>query len=144
MYSTLSSELLKDEFQDLNLRAIVGVGMGYKVWKNEVKKLEFEGGIAYFSEDRRAGMDEQFATARLGSNFEWHLFENLTFTDYLLYYPNLEAVKEYRLRNEASLITVLTEGWALKLTHIFSQNSNPSPGVEDKDQQFIFSLQYSF
>lgn len=144
LYSTLSSEILKDEFQDLNLRAIVGVGAGYRFWNNDVRTLEFEAGLSYFSEDRRAGQDEQFATARMGSNFEWHLLDNLTFKDYLLYYPNLEAFKEYRLRNEASLITALTEGWALKLTHIFSQNSNPSPGVEDKDQQFIFSLQYSF
>jgi len=144
LYSTLSSEILKDEFQDLNLRAIIGVGMGYRVWNNDTKLLEFEGGLTYFSEDRRTGQDDQFATARLGSNFEWNLLENLTFKDYMLYYPNLEAFKEYRLRNEASLITALTEGWALKLTHIFSQNSNQSPGIEDKDQQFIFSLQYSF
>ena len=143
-FGGVSLELLKDEFKDLNLRAIVGVGPGYRIWNDDVKTLEVEVGVTFFSEDLELGPDDQFVSGRVGVSYSYKLLDNLLFKDYLLYYPNLEFPKEYRLRNEASLISQLGQGWSLKLTHIFDQNSTPSPGVEDKDQQFIFALQYSF
>jgi putative salt-induced outer membrane protein YdiY len=143
-FSALSLELLKDEFKDLNLRAIVGLGLGYRIWNDDIKTLELEAGATFFSEDLDAGEDDQFMAGRVGMTFSYKLLENLLFNDYLLYYPSFEEPKEYRLRNEASLVSQLGQGWSLKLTHIFDQNSDPAPGVEDKDQQFIFALQYSF
>jgi putative salt-induced outer membrane protein YdiY len=143
-FSALSLELLKDEFKDLNLRAIIGVGLGYRIWNDDVKTLELEAGISYLSEDLDIGMDDQFMAGRIGLTYSYKILENLLFKDYMLYYPSLEEPKEYRLRNEASLVSQLGQGWSLKLTHIFDQNSDPSPGVEDKDQQFIFAIQYSF
>jgi putative salt-induced outer membrane protein YdiY len=143
-FTGLSLELLKDEFKDLNLRAIIGLGLGYRIWNDDVKTLEVEAGATFFSEDLDLGPDDQFISGRVGITYSYKLLENLLFKDYMLYYPNLEFPKEYRLRNEASLISQLGKGWSLKLTHIFDQNSDPSPGVEDKDQQFIFALQYSF
>jgi len=143
-FTGLSLELLKDEFKDLNLRAIIGLGLGYRIWNDDVKTLEVEAGVTYFSEDLDVGMDDQFAAGRVGITYSYQVLENLVFKNYLLYYPSFEDPKEYRLRNEASLISQLGKGWSFKLTHIFDQNSEPAPGVEDKDQQFIFALQYSF
>jgi putative salt-induced outer membrane protein YdiY len=143
-FSALSLEMLKDEFKDLNLRAIIGLGLGYRIWNDDVKTLEVEAGITYFSEDLDLGPDDQFMSGRVGITYSYKILENLLFQDYMLYYPNFEKPKKYRLRNEASLISQLGQGWSLKLTHIFDQNSDPSPGVEDKDQQFIFALQYTF
>lgn len=143
-FSALSLEMLKDEFKDLNLRAIIGLGLGYRIWNDDVKTLEMEAGFTYFSEDLDVGQDNQFMSGRVGITYSYKILENLLFKDYMLYYPSFEEPKEYRLRNEASLISQLGQGWSLKLTHIFDQNSDPVPGVEDKDQQFIFALQYSF
>ncbi len=143
-FTGLSLELLKDEFKDLNLRAIIGWGLGYRIWNDSVKTLEVEAGITYFSEDLDMGMDDQFMSGRIGLTYSYQLLENLLFKNYLLYYPSFEEPKEYRLRNEASLISQLGKGWSFKLTHIFDQNSDPAPTVEDKDQQFIFALQYTF
>ena len=143
-FTALSLELLKDEFKDLNLRAITGLGLGYRIWNDAVKTLELEAGLTFFSEDLDLGPDDQFISGRIGVTYSYKLLDNLLFKDYMLYYPNLEFPKKYRLRNEAALISQLGQGWSLKLTHIFDQNSDPSPGIEDKDQQFIFALQYSF
>ncbi len=143
-FSAFSLEVLKDEFKDLNLRSIVGLGLGYRIWNDDVKTLELEAGATYFSEDLDVGQDDQFISGRIGLTFSYKIIENLFFKDYLLYYPSFEDPKEYRLRNEASLVSKLGRGWALKLTHIFDQNSTPSPGIDDKDQQFIFSFQYAF
>lgn len=143
-FSALSLEMLKDEFKDVNLRAIMGLGLGYRFWNLDWTTLEMEAGVTYFSEDLDAGEDDQFASGRGAMTLTVQILENLLFKDYLLYYPNLDEPEQYRLRNEGSLISTLGKGWSLKLTHIFDQNSNPSPGIEDKDQQFIFSVQYAF
>lgn len=143
-YSLVSTELLKDEFRNLNLRAIMGAGLGYQIWKNDVKNLDFEAGLAYFSEDVRVGEDERFLSARLSSNFMYIFFENVRFENYFLAYPKVERVSEYRLRNQASVSTKLMGNWSLKLTHIFDYNSNPTVNVKKADQIFIFSLQYNF
>jgi len=143
-FGGVSVELLKDEFKDLNLRAIVGMGPGYRIWNDDVKTLEVEVGVTFFSEDLNLGQDDQFISGRVGVNYSYKILENLLFKDFMLYYPSFEDPKEYRLRNEASLISQLGQGWSLKITHIFDQNSTPAPGIEDKDQQFIFALQYTF
>jgi len=143
-FSALSLEMLKDEFKDLNLRAIIGLGLGYRFWNDDIKTLEVEAGITYFSEDLDVGQDDQFMSGRVGITYSYQILENLQFKDYMLYYPSFDDPKQYRLRNEASIITQLGNGFSLKLTHIFDQNSNPAPGIEDKDQQFIFAVQYSF
>lgn len=143
-YSALSLEMLKDEFKDLNLRSIVGLGLGYRFLNTDRITLELEAGVTFFSEDLELGQDDQFISGRGAMTLTVKILENLLFKNYLLYYPSFDDPKEYRLRNEAGLISQMGKGWSVKLTHIFDQNSNPSPGVEDKDQQFIFAIQYAF
>jgi len=144
LFSGLSLELLKDEFKNLNLRAIIGLGLGYRFWNVDWSSLELEAGVTYFSEDLDTGEDDQFMSGRGAMTLSIRILENLLLKDYLLYYPTLEEFQEYRLRNEGSLISQLGGGWSFKITHIFDQNSNPAPGIQDKDQQFIFSIQYTF
>ncbi len=144
IYSVLSVELLRDDFQDLNLRAIVGAGLGYQIWKQAANLAEIELGITYFSEDRKVGMDDRFISGRVAVNLAYQIFTQLLFTNYFLYYPNFESPKEYRLRNEASLISQFAENWSFKFTHIFQQNSQPAPGIKDKDHTWIFAVQYGF
>ncbi|WP_282011919.1 DUF481 domain-containing protein [Nitrospina watsonii] len=145
IYSLISTELLKDEFKNLNLRAIIGAGIGYNLWRNtEKRNLEFEAGLTYFSEDLRVGEDERFLSARIASNFMYKFYENVKFENFFLAYPNVESPSEYRLRNQASVSTTLMGNWSLKLTHIFDYNSNPAEDVKKADQTFIFSLQYNF
>ena len=136
--------MLKDKFKDVNLRAIIGLGLGYRIWNDEKKSLEVEAGVTYFSEDLNVGMDDQFASGRIGVTYFYQILENLAFNNYTLYYPSFKKPKEYRLRNEASLTSQLGSGWSVKLSHIFDQNSDHSPTVESKDHQFIFGIQYSF
>jgi putative salt-induced outer membrane protein YdiY len=143
-FTGLSLEMLKDKFKDVNLRAIIGLGLGYRIWNDAKKTLEVEAGVTYFSEDLNVGMDDQFAAGRVGITYSYQILENLAFKDYMLYYPSFKKPKEYRLRNEASLTSQLGKGWAVKLSHIFDQNSDATPGVDGKDHQFIFAIEYSF
>ena len=143
-YGYLGVELLNDKFQDLNLRATAGPGVGYQVWDDSVKSLQFEAGVSYVWEDHIDTKDKNWAAARLGADFRYQIFKFLSFTDRLLVYPNLEHGGEYTLRNEAALISPLGSGWALRLANIWERNSDPAPGIKIDDFTWILGLQYSF
>ena len=143
-YGYLASEFLKDRFKDLNLRTIVGPGVGYQVWDDPGKFLSLEGGVAYESDDYITAKDQSTVTARLAADFRYKLFEFVIFGDRLEVFPNLNYGGEYKLRNEASIQSPLGAGWALKLSNIIEQNSDPSPGFKKTDTTWILGLQYSF
>ena len=143
-YGYLGVELLNDKFKDLNLRAVVGPGVGYQLWDDPVKALGLEAGIAYFSEDLRQGEDKRWLTARLAGNLMYRFSSLLVFTDQLVLYPSLESFSDFKLRNEAALATALGSGWSLKLANILDYDNHPPAGVKKTDSNFIVGLQYAF
>jgi putative salt-induced outer membrane protein YdiY len=143
-YGLLSLEMLKDKFKDLNLRTVVGPGVGYQLWEDDIKALALEAGIAYFSEDRVDGEDDQWITARMGANAGWQITPWLKFTDRLLLYPQFESLGDYTLRNEAAMLTSLGGSWSLRLANVLERDSDPAEDVKKNDSKTSLSLQYSF
>lgn len=143
-YGYLGLELLNDKFQDIQMRTIVGPGLGYQVWEDPVKALAVEVGASYFSDNMRHGDDNDYITARFGLNFRYALLKFIIFTDSLAYYPSLEKFATYTLRNEAALTTPLVARWVLKLANILQYNSDPANGIGKTDNQWILGLQYLF
>jgi putative salt-induced outer membrane protein YdiY len=143
-YGYLSVEMLHDKFKNLNLRTVVGPGVGYQVWDDKVKSLSFEAGLSYFSEDRMEGDDKDWLTARLSSSFQYYFTEHMYFRDHVIIYPSLEQGGEFQLRNEASLIAKLNSYWSLNLKNIYEHDSDPAKDVQGDDWQWILGIQYDF
>ncbi|MCA9484669.1 MAG: DUF481 domain-containing protein [Nitrospina sp.] len=143
-YWLLSAELLNDKFKDLNLRAIIGPGVGYTVWNDAVKSLKLEGGISYFSEDLRTGVDERWFTARAASNFSYNLMDWLQFTHQVLVYPSVEDLEDFKLRNEIGVVATVHDGFSVKISNILEHNSMPPVGVKKDDTTWLYSIQYDF
>lgn len=143
-FTYLSIEMLRDKFKDLNLRTVIGPGVGYQIWDTRIKSLLVEGGVSYFSEDLRDGEDDQWATFRLAGNFTYRIKESVTFSDHLILYPSIDEAGEYKLRNEAVLASALGGDWSLRFSNIFERNSEPSPGIEKDDLTWLLGLQYDF
>ena len=144
LFGYLSTELLTDEFKDLNLRAVAGPGIGYQIWDDKVKSLSVEAGVSYIWEDRKVGQDDNWATARISADFWYKFGKIVTFSDLLIIYPSLKTGGEYFLRNEAALTSPLGAGWALRLANIWDRDSDPAPGILKDDLTWILSLQYTF
>ena len=146
IFAGLSLEGVTDEFKDINLQLITGLGLGYRFWNDEEKKLELQVGLAYFFDNRIVGTDSEFMSGRIGFIFAYTFFTYFTIENSLLYYPSLENSEDSKVRSETSLISRLGVGWSVKLTYILDQNSlsEEVPGIEDIDNRFIFAIQYSF
>ena len=68
-YGYLGVELLNDKFKDLDLRTIVGPGVGYQVWDVPKQALAVEAGLTYFSEDYKIANDKSWISARFAANY---------------------------------------------------------------------------
>jgi putative salt-induced outer membrane protein YdiY len=143
-YAYLAAELLKDKTKDLNLRTVVGPGVGYQFWDDAVTSLSVEAGIAYFSEDLKTGTDKDWITARLAGDYRRVLREGVVFTDLLVIYPSLERARDYKLRNEAVITTSLTDGLSLRIANILDHDGNPPEDVKRNDWYWIVGVQYIF
>jgi len=143
-YALAALSLLNDKFSDYRLRTIVGPGVGYQVWDDPVKALSFEAGLAYQANDYYKGKDTSFLTARLGGKFRYKLFDFLVFSESLLFYPSIGHGGDYTFRNEAALTAPLGARWSLKLANIIDYNSNPQPGFERTDVQYLLTLGFAF
>lgn len=144
LYTYLSVEMLSDEFKDLNLRTVVGPGLGYQIWDDDVKQLLLEAGLAYFSEDLDEGADDSWVTGRLAANVSYTIMEKVVFSDQLVIYPGLEEFGEYQLRNEAAITSALFGNWALRFSNIIEHDSDPPAGVKKNDIYWIIGMQYMF
>jgi len=143
-YGYLGVEMLNDKFKDLNLRTVIGPGVGYQVWDDPIKSLALEAGIAYFSEDLKKGKDNRWLTARLAGNFRYQLTDSIVFTDQLVLYPSLETMSDFKMRNEAAIATALGSRWSLRLANILDYDNDPPTGVKSTDSNFLLGLQYGF
>ncbi len=143
-YFNINTEGFKDNFKNLNLRLSIGPGIGHRVWNDSKKKLSFEAGITYFSEDLKQGNDKQFITARFAGDVKYHITQKLVFANNFVVFPSIEETGDYILRNEISISQKLGEAWSLNLTHIFDFNNNPAPGIQEEDHNTVFGLQYDF
>ncbi len=144
IYGTLNFDGYKDRFRNLNLRYSIGPGVGYQIWDETKKKLSFEAGITYFSDDLKTGDDKQYATARAASDFGYQITKFTRITNQFVIFPNLDSVGDYILRNEFGLKNNMGESWGLKLSHIFDYNNNPATGIKKGDSYTIIGFQYDY
>ena len=143
-FGYLSIEMLHDKFKNLNLRTVVGPGVGYQIWDDPVKFLLVEAGLSYFSEDRKEGDDEDWLTGRLAGSLQYHFNKTVHARDDLIIYPNLEQGGEFQLRNEAALTAKMNSYWSLRFANIYEHDSDPGEDVAKDDWQWIVALQYEF
>ncbi len=144
IYGYLGVELLNDTFKDLRLRTTVGPGVGYQFWDQERKSLSFEAGPSYIHENRKRGSDDSWVVGRLGSNLRYRIFDFLTFSDKVLFYPSFEKSGEFVLRNEAALIAPINSKISMRLSNIIEHDSDPQTGIKKNDVYWIYSIQYSY
>ncbi len=142
-YLYLSSELFSDEFRDLDLRAIAGVGVGFEPVLEKKLVFSIEGGISYLFESYTNETENHYVTGRINTQLSWKPWEQVTFKERMTFFPGIEK-SEVKLRNEASVSFKLGGGWGVDISSILDYNSDPANDVEKTDHQLLLSLQFKF
>ena len=133
----------RDDFQDLNLRSTLGLGLGYQIFDTKRISLLVEAGPSYFNEDYETAEDDHYASARESIGFEFQIVPDRIIFFHLhdLYY-NLEESDSYYFRSEQGFRFLLFGNFFANAMVDYNYNRQPAPGRRNYDANTIFGLTY--
>lgn len=140
-YWYLRSELEYDEFENLDLRAMVAGGVGYYWLKKPEHELKTSVGVGYRHESYDNGVTNNDAIADLNLGYRVDLTPWSQFTHSTMYSPSLERFDDYRLVfDTAMLFPLKADEWKLKLGMRNEYNSDPQPGNKRRDDTYYANI----
>lgn len=127
------TDLEFDEFQELDLRNVLGGGLGFHAKKTQKTVFDLFTGGAFNQELFSTGLTRRFGEILFGEELSYKLSSRTTLTEKLMLYPNLTQPGEYRIAFDSSAVTKLNNwlNWHVTLSDRFL--SNPIPGVKKND-----------
>jgi len=142
MFLTVFNDWEYDRFQSLDLRMVIGGGLGYIAWKSEKGRLDLVGGASYNREkfDPTLGTEtltRKSAELYWGDDFTYKMSARLSLVQSYRMFNNLSNTGELRQNGDLSLTTALTKWltWNISLSDRYL--SNPLPGRRKND--FLYS-----
>jgi putative salt-induced outer membrane protein YdiY len=129
-----------NEIQLLDLRAVLGGGLGYYIVKNERTQFQVFGGGAYNHEDFSTGLTRDSGEILAGEELIWKLSDRVLFKERFQFFPNLSNTGEYRMTFDSSLNTKLTKWLTWNLTISDRYLSNPPLGSKKNDLLFTTGI----
>ncbi len=137
-----------DAFQSLDLRVVLGAGLGYQVWKGESGRLAFVGGGAWNREKFDPADSDAFtrssAEAYWGNDFNYKLSGRTDLVQSFRMFHNLSNSGEYRMNFDVGATTQLTKwlNWNVAVSDRYL--SNPVPGRKSNDLLYTTGLGFTF
>lgn len=146
LFATLFNDNEYDRFQSLDLRTVLGSGLGYEFWKGERGRLALVGGAAWnrekFSPAERAAFTRNSTEAYWGNDLAYKLNGRTNLTQAFRMFNNLSNSGEYRMNFDIGATMALTKwlNWNVALSDRYL--SNPVPGRKKND--FLYSTGFGF
>jgi putative salt-induced outer membrane protein YdiY len=140
-------ELEFDEFENLDLRSVVGAGVGYFFIREDDHELRGRAGVGYMHESFDNGVSTDQGIVDLGYDYRIDLNDWLRFTHSLTYLPTFdEPTSDYRLVAETAGEVPLSKdkAWKLRAGMRNEYDAMPTPGVERLDTSYFLNLVYDW
>jgi putative salt-induced outer membrane protein YdiY len=135
----------KNEFKDLRLRSTIGTGAGYQFYESELTNLFLEAGLGYVNNDYITAVDSDTVAGRWAVTFDRYLFDKaVQFFHFHEGYQGLEDTEELFIRSQTGFRFPLRNGFLATLQYSYDWEKTPSPGQEDYDAKYMFTLGYEF
>jgi putative salt-induced outer membrane protein YdiY len=137
-----------DRFQSLDLRVVLGGGLGYHAWKSERGFLDLVAGIAWnrekFDPSPAAAFTRSSAEFFWGNNLGYKLNSRTNLTQSYRMFNNLSNTGAYRQNFDIGASTQLTSWltWNIGLSDRYL--SNPVPGRKKNDFLYTTGLGFTF
>lgn len=138
-----------DRFQNLDLRFVLGGGLGYMLWKGERGRFDLLSGVAYNRESFSpplplVAFTRNSAEAYFGDDFTYKLNTRTSLYQNARYFANLSNAGEYRFNFDTGANTQLLRWltWNLALSNRYL--SNPVPGRKTNDFLYTTGIGVTF
>ncbi len=139
-----TGDLESDPFQKLDLRLVLGGGLGWHYKKTERVTMDFFGGGSLDKEYFSTGLNRSSGEVLVGQEFAYKFSSRTSFQEKTVFFPNMSETGEYRLNFDAAAITLLKSwlGWHLTLSDRYI--SNPVSGAKQNDLLLSTGLRVTF
>jgi putative salt-induced outer membrane protein len=139
-----SGDLEFDEFQQLDLRMVLGGGLGWHVKKTERFAFDLFGGGSFNREYFSTGLRRNSGEILIGQELSHKLSSRVSLKERAVIFHNLNETGEYRLNIDASALTKLNQwlGWHVTLSDRFL--SNPVPGAKKNGLLLTTGIRLTF
>lgn len=134
----------RNTLQELDLRSAIGTGIGYQLFDSRALSLSTTAGLSYVREDFSVAPSEQFAALQIGIDYEHQWFDWLRFFHNLQTLTSLENTADFTLRTRTGLRYPITDAFVASLQVNVDYDNTPSPGAENEDIIYTFTLGYSW
>ncbi len=141
-----------DAFQNLDLRIVVGSGVGYKLWISERGNFDLVGGASWNRESFGAVTTPKPAPAFTrnsgelywGNDFNYKLSSRAAFIEKFRMFNNLTNTGEYRMNFDAGLVFKITKWMSWTATVSDRYLSNPLAGRKKNDFLYATGIGVDF
>jgi putative salt-induced outer membrane protein len=144
LFAFALSDLEHDKFQQLDLRLVLGGGLGFHAKKTERTRLDLFAGGSLNQEYFSTGLSRKSGEALLGEEISTKVSKSTSLTERLVFYPNLNNPGEFRTTLDATAVTRLSTLLSWQFTLSDRYLSNPIPGVKKNDVLFTTGLRLTF
>ena len=133
-----------DEFQSLDLRLVLGGGLGWHAVKTERTLLDLFSGGSFNKEYFSTGLRRKSGEVLFGEDLTHKLSGRTSLKERLVFFPNLSETGEYRIAFDTSAVTSLNRwlGWQVTVSDRYL--SNPVPGIKKNDLLLTTGLRVTF
>jgi hypothetical protein len=145
LFLTAFNDYEHDQFQDLDLRFVLGGGAGYSVIKRgDNVRLDVLGGADYNHENFGSGLTRNFAEANMGDDLLYKISGITTLNQSFRFFANLTDTGEYRINFDLSTATTLKKWLSWQVTASSRFLSNPLPGRQRNDLLLSTGFRFTF
>jgi len=143
LFAFASADFQSDALQALNLRSILGGGLGVHAIKSSQTTLDFLAGANYTRESF-VGLNMNFAALTIGEEFTRKLGASTVLTEKGYFYPDLNQTGQYLGTFSFGTVTKLSKwlGWQNAFGDIYL--TNPPSGKKDNDLVLTTGLNVAF
>ncbi len=144
-YLYTNASFIRDRFKDLNLRSVLGGGLGHQFVESKRKNLSLEGGLTYVNQDFISAADESFIAARWALNYDQYFFNNrLQFFHKHEGLQSLENSEDLIIRSETGLRVPLMDNLDTSVQVNVDWDRSPPPGTEQTDLTYLLTVGYNW
>jgi putative salt-induced outer membrane protein YdiY len=133
-----------DELQELDLRILLGGGIGWHVYQTEMTVFDVFGGLNWNREYFDNDVNRSSAELQLGEELSHQVSERVILKERFVLFPNLTESGEYRFAFDASVATTIKNWLAWQVTFSDRYISNPLPGIKKNDLILTTGLRITF
>ena len=153
-----SADFFSNSLQDLNLRYILGGGIGFHAIKNANTTLDILTGANYTHESysdvpspnpppATYSYSQSLGALTLGDAFTYKLGKSTVVTQAFIFYPDLSDTSQYRFTFNLGTVTKINKwlGWQNTVSDVFVSNPPIAvPRIERNDLQISTGLNIAF